>query len=362
MGIRKRGDKWLVTAESGRDEFVARRVCRSVDTEDEAKRLDAKLQHEVYEGRHVKPSSETVAAFCQRFLDGRDKIAPATRARHRAYLKHVKRDLGAVPLSRFTPRVAASWKKKQLASGDLSASTVRKHLVFVGAAMNAVVAQHLIAENPMQHVELPDDEPPPFHVYTPSEQAALLAAAARGTATWTGVTRGGAKAASTYPSVLDLAHRPAPRRAPRPARPLRSLSRPCRLVRALYRRSARATASRRQPGRARRRPCTHPRCSPARRAALPARGARRPRGRGRSRQGLADGGEAAAPAWASDERGAAGARVPGHGLDVGGEEGAEYGEAGVVVVSKWRGPDAFVPGRGAPTSRPFVGAGSGSQV
>ena len=61
----------------------------------------------------------------------------------------MKRDLGAVPLSRFTPRVAASWKKKQLASGDLSASTVRKHLVFVGAAMNAVVAQHLIAENPI---------------------------------------------------------------------------------------------------------------------------------------------------------------------------------------------------------------------
>ena len=85
MGIRKRGDKWLVTAESGRDEFgVRRRVCRSVDTEDEAKRLDAKLQHEVYEGRHIKPSSESVAAFCQRFLDGRDRIAPATRSRYQA--------------------------------------------------------------------------------------------------------------------------------------------------------------------------------------------------------------------------------------------------------------------------------------
>ncbi len=98
MGIRKRGDKWLVTAESGRDEFgVRRRVCRSVDTEDEAKRLDAKLQNEVYEGRHIKPSTESVAVFCQRFLDGRDKIAPATRSRYQAYLKHVNRDLGAVP-------------------------------------------------------------------------------------------------------------------------------------------------------------------------------------------------------------------------------------------------------------------------
>ena len=205
MGIRKRGDKWLVTAESGRDEFgVRRRVCRSVDTEDEAKRLDAKLQNEVYEGRHIKPSSESVAAFCQRFLDGRDKIAPATRSRYQAYLKHVKRDLGAVPLSRFSPRVAASWKKKQLSS-DLSASTVRKHLVFVGAAMNAAVAQHLIAENPMDHVELPNDEPPPFHVYTPSEQAALFAAAAPGNGEESGRHKGRSEGSLYVPVVLDLA-------------------------------------------------------------------------------------------------------------------------------------------------------------
>jgi len=45
MSIRKRGDRWLVTAEGGVDEFgVRRRVCRTVASEDEAKRLDAKLQ------------------------------------------------------------------------------------------------------------------------------------------------------------------------------------------------------------------------------------------------------------------------------------------------------------------------------
>ncbi len=68
MGIRKRGDKWLVTAKSGRDEFgMRRRVCRTVDSEEEAKRLDAKLQNDVYEGRHVKPSGESVPGFCQRY-------------------------------------------------------------------------------------------------------------------------------------------------------------------------------------------------------------------------------------------------------------------------------------------------------
>jgi integrase len=205
MGIRKRGDKWLVTAEAGRDEFgVRRRVCRAVDSEDEAKRLDAKLQHEVYEDRHIQPSSESVATFCQRFLDGRDKIAPATRTRYQDYLKHVKRDLAAVPLSRFTPRVAASWKKTQLASG-LSGSTVRKHLVFVGAAMEAAVAQRLIAENPMHHVELPDDEAPPFHVYEPSEQAALLAAAAPGDGEQAGRHKGRSEGSLYVPVVLDLA-------------------------------------------------------------------------------------------------------------------------------------------------------------
>jgi hypothetical protein len=46
-------------------------------------------------------------------------------------------------------------------------------------------------------------------------------------------------------------------------------------------------------------------------------------GRGRSREDLADGPQAAATTRARDERQVAGARLPGRGLDVGGEEGAE---------------------------------------
>jgi integrase len=206
MGIRKRGDKWLVTAESGRDELgVRRRVCRSVDSEEEAKRLDVKLQSDVYEGRHVKPSHELVPDFCQRYLDSRDKLAPATRTRYEGFLKHVRRDLSQVTLARFTPKVAASWKKKQLDSGDLSSSTVRKHLIFVGAAMNLAVAWKLIGENPLEHVELPSEEPPPFHVYTPSEQAALLSAASPGTGDPKGNHKGRSDGALFVPVALDLA-------------------------------------------------------------------------------------------------------------------------------------------------------------
>jgi integrase len=205
MGIRKRGNKWLVTAESGRDEFgIRRRVCRAVDTEEEAKRLDAKLQHDVYEGRHIKPSTELVPDFCQRFLDGRDKLAPATRNRYEGYLKHVRRDLAAVTLARFTPKVAVSWKRKQLES-HLSSSTVRKHLVFVRAAMDRAVAWKLIAENPLRFVELPGEEPPPFHVYSPAEQAALLSAAAPADGAPDGNHRGRSDGNLYVPLVLDLA-------------------------------------------------------------------------------------------------------------------------------------------------------------
>ena len=69
-----------MTAESGVDEFgVRRRVCCTVATEDEAKRLEVKLQHEIYEGQHVKPSTESVASFCARYLeDHRDaSLSPA---------------------------------------------------------------------------------------------------------------------------------------------------------------------------------------------------------------------------------------------------------------------------------------------
>ncbi len=46
MGIRKRGNRWLVTAESGRDEFgVHRRVCRTVDSEDQASWLEDTHEH-----------------------------------------------------------------------------------------------------------------------------------------------------------------------------------------------------------------------------------------------------------------------------------------------------------------------------
>jgi hypothetical protein len=101
------------------------------------------LQNDVYEGTHIKPSHESVASFCARYLESRDKLAPSTLTRYEGYLAHVKRDLSAVALARFTGKVAITWKKKQLAGG-LSPATVRKHLIFVGAAMTSAVTQHLI--------------------------------------------------------------------------------------------------------------------------------------------------------------------------------------------------------------------------
>lgn len=180
MGIRKQGNRWLVTAESGRDALgVRRRVCRTVDTEDEAKRVLNRIQGELYAGTHVKPSHESVAAFCTRYLDQRERISGSTHDRLDDVMKHVRRDLSRVTLARFTPQVASKWKKAQLERG-LAPATVHKHMTFVGAAMDLAVAWRLVGGNPMDAVELPSVKPPPFHVYTAAEQAALLSAAAPG--------------------------------------------------------------------------------------------------------------------------------------------------------------------------------------
>ena len=70
-----------MTAGSGRDEFgTRRRVCRTVDSEEEAKRLDAKPQNDVCEGRHVKPSGESMPDFCRRYLVGPLRSAGRPRA------------------------------------------------------------------------------------------------------------------------------------------------------------------------------------------------------------------------------------------------------------------------------------------
>ena len=87
----------------------------------------------------------------------------------------------------------------------LSPSTVRKQMIFVGAAMEVAVSWKLIAENPLRHVELPAEEAPPFHVYTPSEQAALLSAAAPSEGDPEGYHAGRSEGSLYVPLALDLA-------------------------------------------------------------------------------------------------------------------------------------------------------------
>jgi hypothetical protein len=142
MGISKRADKWLVTVELGRDSLAMRRRAHAAcDSEDEAKRLYVSMQNEACAGRHIKPSREPVPVYCRRYLEGRERLAPATRERYELFLLHVERDLKNVTLAKFTPRVAAEWKKKQLATPGLSPVTVRKHLFFVKAAWSRRCAQ-----------------------------------------------------------------------------------------------------------------------------------------------------------------------------------------------------------------------------
>lgn len=78
-------------------------------------------------------------------------------------------------------------------------------MIFVSAAMNLAGPVEAHRGEPLQHIELPNEEPPPFHGYTSSEQAALLAAAAPGDGDPTGCRKGRSEGSPYVSIALDLA-------------------------------------------------------------------------------------------------------------------------------------------------------------
>lgn len=181
MGIRQRGDRWLVTVENGRDPhtYGRRRICRTVDSFDAAKRLEAKLKTSVYEGTHIKPATETLGEFSKRWLASikHDVEASTYDTYTTQTAKHIVGHLGKVPLSKLKTRTLDEWKTKLLDSG-LSTTTVRKQYWSLNDMLDLAVTWGLLATNPLQGVTAPVNAETTFHVYTPAEQDALLAAAA----------------------------------------------------------------------------------------------------------------------------------------------------------------------------------------
>jgi len=187
MAIRRRGRKFLVTVELGRDERgVRRRKCVTCASEREAKRIEAELRAEVARGDYRAPSEITVAEFLRRWLDHvAARVTPPTLERYRGQVeRHVVPALGQLRLADLTPlhlsRFYAGLRESgrlRGPGGGLSPTTVRKYQMLLHGALADAVAWRLIPRNPAEGLGSDRETRREVRWLTAEEQLRLLRAA-----------------------------------------------------------------------------------------------------------------------------------------------------------------------------------------
>jgi integrase len=177
-GIRKRGDRWLVTVEAGLDERgVRRRICRTVATEDEAKRTLAKLRNEVYSGEWLDPTTITLGEFFGRWLPYKQgSVVPATFARYQSIASLHFALIARMRLAKISEATIIHLEASEIAAG-LSPATVRKHHWLLRQALGDAVAWRLISRNPAANLHPVAEQRSEIHVVAPADQLRLLSAA-----------------------------------------------------------------------------------------------------------------------------------------------------------------------------------------
>lgn len=183
MSIRKRGDKWLVTVELGRDESGRRlRDCSTHDTEKAAIAAESIAKGEIAKGEWFDETD----LLCGPFLDGwlehkKPHVAPSTHAMWSDFIRcHMKPAFGRLPLAKLSGLHIEHYEARLLsrgrrpldrhklkkgetpivpASAGLSATTVHKHRVMLRQALTYAVRHRLIRTNPTDGLDpIPEDD------------------------------------------------------------------------------------------------------------------------------------------------------------------------------------------------------------
>lgn len=179
MSIRKRGDKYLVTVELGRDATGRRRRhCSTHVTEAAAKRAEAIAKAKVATDDWVDETTMTVAAYLPRWLESRRRdLEWATHDTYRRRIEgHISERLGAHKLRDLRPMHLLEFESYLYEQG-LSATTVRKYRTMLAAAFRAAVTWGLLAKSPAEGLPPIREDTPEVRWLTATEQAALLEAA-----------------------------------------------------------------------------------------------------------------------------------------------------------------------------------------
>lgn len=172
----KRGDKWAVVVDVGRDPSGKRirKWHSGFDRKKDAEAARVEILSKLAQGVYVPPSRQTVGEWLETWLAGRQGLAETTKATYEHELRRLTTALGSRRLRDLTPALLSSFYSDLINDG-LSPKSVKNTHAIGHKAFSDAVRQGLIPRNPADHVELPRSERPETVAWTADELRRFLA-------------------------------------------------------------------------------------------------------------------------------------------------------------------------------------------
>jgi integrase len=188
----KRGQKWAILFDLGRDPVTGKRVRKwhsGFLTKKAAEKEQIKLAAELDNGSYIEPNKQTVGTFLLMWLDSyaRPNVSALTYQRYAQIVKgRLLRDLGAIPLAKLKPQhlitAYARWAQETTSRNKpLSAQSIKHHHRVLSEALSRAVKWQALSVNPALAVDAPRVERAPLHVLDAAQARALLGAATEDT-------------------------------------------------------------------------------------------------------------------------------------------------------------------------------------
>jgi integrase len=176
--IQKRGNRWRVVVQGGRDPVTRKRfqLSGSTATERQAVALERELRLRIERG---VSSRLTVHQLVDEWWAAGPRLAETTAANYQSNLdRHILPLLGDRHVDEVRPRLVAAFLR-ELEGAGLGAATVRKVRTVLSAVMSFAVAMEFVESNPVMKVPPPELPPSERVAPTLDETARILLAAER---------------------------------------------------------------------------------------------------------------------------------------------------------------------------------------
>ena len=175
--IQKRGSRWRVVVQAGRDPVSGRRqqLSGSAPTEREAVKLERRLRLQAEDGAS---GTITLAALVDEWWRSRPRLAATTVVNYRDNLEnHILPVLGVRKVNDLRPRLIAGFLHYLGETKQLSPATLRKVRTVLSSVMSYATAMEYVDSNPVMKVPPPELDASSRVSPTVEEAARLLLSA-----------------------------------------------------------------------------------------------------------------------------------------------------------------------------------------